>query len=679
MLKEKALINRGMEIVISALAVILKTFGEINTDVFSNLKGFNPIEIWKSEWKTLVKAAESRKNMVNDTFVFKLQRNTQKLLNSWERKKFAVYFTKPLGLKIMSEVAIRFLNEGRRKRVSIADPFLGSGLTLTSFIEKAGREHASIIFGSEIHPILAFVAYSAILYFLDGDIKRVVVFVGDSFKNLANGRFKADIVLTNPPFTRWEILSSDYRTFLRSFVKKQGYHGYIVRSQLNLQLVSLFLIDNILNCGGLLVSVLPASTFYTNSGEAVKRLLRERYRILGLIEYLEEASFSTDSGFKELIMICTKEHVEGSCKTAFISVEKENEVEDVIKSIFKNRKTNLTPTVNYVDLCRIPSLWDMNWLTFFGRGKFRRILSKIFIKGFRRGALSLWEEYPGRSLLVRGIEMYGPNFFIIPNKHWRITHINEKGVVIERIGNGKSLFIDEDYIKPVLRKPSLYKNCIKPNLQYYILVIPPIKLRNLSKNLREYVSWGIKSGVAKNAIKVFGRFWFSHVLKQIKTKNPYGKVFLPDKIDLRFKNRGVFANYTEDFLTATKNFYIIKIESDLYSKVLTAWFNSTPFLALLIFAGRRISKTWTRFLKEDYLRIPVIRLKSIEREVASEICDCLNDMISMGKLPPLLEQVDKKYRFRLDNAVIDAIGFNRSEDLVYELYDSLFELLTPVI
>ncbi len=51
---------------------------------------------------------------------------------------------------------------------------------------------------------------------------------------------------------------------------------------------------------------MPASTFYTEQGEGVKRLLKLRYDVIGLVENRVGPSFSDGSGFKELIIFARK-------------------------------------------------------------------------------------------------------------------------------------------------------------------------------------------------------------------------------------------------------------------------------------------------------------------------------------------------------------------------------------
>jgi len=655
----------------SSLAIILKAVGNLDGDAFKGLKNFHISNLNTSERLLLEERARKKLSLVNESFVHNLQERVQKMLSPLERKRMAAYYTKPLGLEIASRAVERFMDEYACKGgVILSDPFLGSGLMLVSALKVMNAGEFALVWGVEPHPLVALVAYSSLLYFLDGDVGKVGVFVGDVFRLASSiGRdagWAADVILTNPPFTRWEILDANYRRFLTSLVRRLGYGRYVVRGQLNLQLVSIFLMDYILRDGGLLVSVLPASTLYITSGEGVKRLLREGYRVLGLVEAPSEVSFSMDSGFKELMVVCVKGRPEGRYSTAFISV---NDIEDAASAVdilFKKEQAMEHPITNYVDLMDVPSMWDANWLVLFGRNELREFLSKVLLEAAERGTVGPWVSVYGRDSLVRGVEMYGPDFFLIPNRYWAVADELSEGALIKGV-DGEELVIGWEFLEPALRRPGLYKDRVLVEPSHYLLVVPPVGLGELPGGLRRYIGWGVGFGVVEPAVRAFGGRWYSHVYRQVRVKAPYGRVFLPDKVDLRFRGRSVYACYTERPVVATKNFHIVTLRDERLCKALAAWFNSTVFLALFVVAGRRISGTWTRFLEEDYLRLPTINLRAVDEDLLDEVCRSVEALFSV-RLPPLPRQLGEDYRLRLDVSLAKAMGLKDPEGTVYKLH-----------
>lgn len=673
-------VKKTFDILVSSLAIIKKSLRKDNVDEFKGLIGFNFLKLNEKEREFLWKSTNGY-SFTNRDFVYNLQKKVQKILTPFERKRLAAYYTKDMGLKIMVETTALFLNIYSKSDVVLADFFLGSGLTLSKTLEKIGSERFSLVLGVEPHPLAALVAYASLLYFMKGDAEKIRIVVGDFFKltymrkalNFFDDRLqkakKVDVILTNPPFTRWETLDKKYREFLRELVEELGCKKYVVRGQLNLQLIALFLMDHFLKDNGLLVSVLPASTFYTLSGESIKNLLREKYKILGILESSSETAFSTDSGFKELIIVCIKGRKRFH-ETAFISLNETKNVENISK-LFFGRKFNVNVpnfcTVNYVNIYDVLEIWNMNWLVFFGEKELRNLLSKIFSYGIKKRTISSWNNVFERKFLVRGVEIYGPDFFFIPNKFWNIVNETHEKIVIMNEKLGQKLSIAKEYLEASLRRPALYSNRILVKPKHYFINVPPVELNELPSDVVEYLNWGENSGAADFALRKFEKYWYSHVFRQIETKKPYGKVFLPDKVDFMFKHRGVFANYSDSPMIASKNFYIIKINNDEVCKVLTAWFNSTFFISLLLVAGRKISEHWTRFLEDDYLKLPVLNVRTLSEEKIKIICKSMEAIVAK-KLPPLPYQLDEEYRVKLDVSLAEAMGLLDPQKIVEKLH-----------
>ncbi|MCD6513778.1 MAG: restriction endonuclease subunit M, partial [Candidatus Odinarchaeota archaeon] len=247
---------------------------------------------------------------------------------------------------------------------------------------------------------------------------------------------------------------------------------------------------------------------------------------------------------------------------------------------------------------------------------------------------------------------------------------DRESIVINNPKNKDCLEINKKFLVKTLRKPSLYSNSIEIASNSYALSIPLVEINELPKDLQYYIKWGMLSGSAKPAINAYGAYWYSHTYKQIRSKKPFGHVFIPDKVDLSFKQRGVFANYSKENISASKNFYIIKDHDGITSKIITGWFNSTIFISILVLLGRRISDTWTRFLENDYLELPLINVNSIENYCAMQIVQNIDNIIQKP-LPPLWDQLYDKYRYKLDTSILNAIKIKNPESILHELYNIL--------
>jgi hypothetical protein len=646
----------------------------------SNFTLFKSLQLLSEKEKdTLEKLVLNKMKHLTSEDIFESQVKVARLITPFRRKMLAAYYTKPIGLKIMAYVVSKYI-ESHCSPLILSDPFLGSGMTLSETIKAIPQSVINKVWGIEPHPLPAMIAYAALVYSLKGEYQKVNVIVGDAFKIISAMQslkyfiglsqpqpLKANIILTNPPFTRWELLDKDYKIFLTNLIHQLGYDKYVKRKQQNLQIISLFLMDYLLEKDGLLVTVLPASTFYTLYGEAAKTLLKDEYSVQAIVDMISEPSFSIDSGFKELILIARKKRAD--IETAFLTIEADNIelLERELLSIYEGSKL-MHAHINWVNLSKIPYPWNMNWLTLFGQNPLRELLTKIFEKATENGMVISWSNAFSKKCIVRGIEMYGPNFFLIPNKYWKIVNEDIQNIIIEN-SKGMKLSISKEFLVPALRKPELYVDSIIPNVQHYFLSVPPKNESELPSSLVTYIKWGEQSCTAKPAMKAFGKYWYSHVNKQINVKKAFGRVFLPDKIDPSFNKRGVFACYTKNPLTASKNFYIVTLGDELKDKALALWFNSSLFIAYFITASRKISERWTRFLEEDYLQMSVININHLNKHDLQKL-ERSFDKISEKKLKPIKFQLDEDFRLEIDKTLFEIIGIENSSNL-HKLYSLL--------
>ena len=640
----------------------LESLKSWNAPILSNLKKLSP-----DETSFILSELPKEENSL-----IECQVQVQKYIPPDNRKKLAAYYTINQGINFMANMVNEYLKNCKKQKIVLADPFLGSASILTAVIKKIGTEKLQRVWGIELLPLPALVAYASLLDAVKGRRDLITVITGDTFKEITqafnnNTQFelpKADIILTNPPFTRWKYLEKSYREYLLRIISELGFKEYVTRREDSLQTLSMFLADHALNNGGLLVSVLPASTFYTIYGRGYKSFLKDNYDVLAILELATRPSFSEDSGFKEIIIVAVKEANE-SRLTLF--TELNDNAEKIAKLILDNQKPNMT---NVFNIHNLPRFLDINWLALLGKNKPRDIMVRVFKQGLKKGTLGYWNHVQGRRSIIRGVEMYGPEFFFVPNKHWRILKENEKSIEIKNSKTKTRLTLSKEVLVRTLRKPSLYSHTIEAKVNSYMLSIPPIETNNLSQDLQHYIKWGIDSKTAKPALNAYGKHWYSHVHKQMTTKKPFGQVFLPDKIDPTFKRRGVFANYTKEKLSASKNFYITRDKNETISKILVAWFNSTVFLSTLKLLGRKISERWTRFLENDYLELPVININAIDEKRISQICKSINGIINK-QLPPLWNQLNEKYRLKLDLSLLEAIKIENPEKTVEEIHQTI--------
>jgi tRNA1(Val) A37 N6-methylase TrmN6 len=664
----------NLKILIASLGEIISIYKNYN---FKNIQGVglkvlnNLGELARNELNFLEKKVLESQIDIEDC-----QIKVQKDIPETERKKLAAYYTTDEGVNLMTSLVLEYIKNTKNKKLIVADPFLGSGRTLIELAKRIREVRIDKIWGIEKHNLAALVAYASLLKGVGAKKDMVHIISGDSFniitENYLSGeedKFKADIILTNPPFTRWKYLGTNYRDNLLKILNNLGYSKYIIKKETSLQVLSMMLTDLILKDDGLLISVLPASTFYTIYGRGYKKLLKEKYHLLAFIESGKRSAFSIDSGFKEIIIVAIKKTNKKGL-TAFITLEglKIDQYSNLLLSKdYKNLQKD--KNIHLVNIHNLSRFFDNNWLSLIGNRELKEQLIYLFHRGIKEGYFGYWMEILGNDTLIRGIEMYGPNFFFIGNRYWEIVE-EADFIKIRNKNTMRQLSIAKKYLVKTLRKPSLYSYSIKPEVDTYMLSIPKLKQKDLPEDLKEYIKWGIESNTARFAINKFKDGWYSHVFDQIRSKKPFGTIFITDKVDLGFNYRAIFANYSEKELAASKNFYIVKNIDRKYAILLTAWLNSTFFLAILIQFSRKISDTWTRFLINDYLELPILNVEAISDEAYKEINKSLRDILGL-KLPPFWDQLGENYRYDLDLVIAKAIDLENPKEFIKNLYTSL--------
>ncbi|MHC1591394.1 MAG: Eco57I restriction-modification methylase domain-containing protein, partial [Candidatus Helarchaeales archaeon] len=460
------------------------------------------------------------------------QRQVQFLLPQAKRKSLAAYYTTDQGLELMKHLLKKHFEMVRNDEIVACDPFLGSGRTLTALLEQLGLGRIKIVWGIEPHYLSALVAFTALSDRLEGDFSRVVVINGNAFHeiprlfSLLNDSHlpKADIILTNPPYTRWKHVAKSERKKLIQFVKDFGHDEYLTRKETGLQIFSMFLCDLVLKKNGLVIAVLPLSSFYTLGGRGYKNMLKKKYSVLSLVESSTSPSFSIDSSFKEVILVAQKE--KRNVSTLFASLGNNF---DALANDIIHQGTLAGGKRHFLD--DLPAFLDNNWLSLFPTNNDVQDLIIEFLKqGLKAGYLDYWNSILGKEVLARGFEMYGPDFFFIPNKYWEIINENEEHVEIFNSKSRLRLKISKRYLVRALWKPSLNYKTIIPRVINLAFSIPPVHLEELPDDLRRYVNWGVESKVPLPAMRSFGEFWYSHVHECLKTKQPYGYLFLSDKV-----------------------------------------------------------------------------------------------------------------------------------------------------
>jgi type I restriction-modification system DNA methylase subunit len=154
-----------------------------------------------------------------------------------------------------------------------------------------------------------------------------------------------DVVIMNPPFTRFQRLTKEYKSMLSARFGAIKYRE-VVHGQLGLHGYFLLLADKLLTPGGRIAAVLPITTLSLEGFEGIIKLLLQDYQIEDIVVSSGRSAFSENTSLREMLLVAKKEKPlpESQVKVSFIhaspdelTIEKARDIAQKIK-MFKNEE-----------------------------------------------------------------------------------------------------------------------------------------------------------------------------------------------------------------------------------------------------------------------------------------------------------------------------------------------------
>lgn len=116
---------------------------------------------------------------------------------------------------------------------------------------------------------------------------------------------KFDVVIMNPPFTRFQRIPPHFKKRLAERFKTKRYKG-IVHGQMGLHGYFLLLADKFLEEDGRLAAVLPLTTLSLEGFYGIIRLLLAEYQIEHVIASSGRSAFSENTSLREILLVARK-------------------------------------------------------------------------------------------------------------------------------------------------------------------------------------------------------------------------------------------------------------------------------------------------------------------------------------------------------------------------------------
>lgn len=487
---------------------------------------------------------------------------------------------------------------------------------------------------------------------------------------------QVELLMMNPPFTSWENMTSEYRSDLRKRYDRDFEDLIILRP--SQQLFFLLLAERFVKEGKFVAAVLPLTTFTVHAFHPWIQHFLSNWTVKDIVVGLERASFSEDTSLTECLMVAQKSPPPKDSQFALIGIkrlpsdmddeyveaiaikgEEAKEVSDELVAMRMVKQDQLAPSAltlagaalslqrEYSEaISQWSDLQNGSTLEFL---PFRNLVERKVLEitgGIRTGEHLSY--YGNKALVVCRSEER------MRGKSDRLVFLKTKGpnVLLKDIIGDKIFVFPQGAMRPALRRFSFTKSidvtrisdlCICSSAQPFGEIMNRMYGERLA---RRYL------GRIKETSSEYPRGrWVGRVAVSS------GEVSLMRRLDLAAPNTTVLCVWSQEPILPACEGYAIRNTAPTEGKLLTMWYNSTPFLLLLLSHSTLTRGTW---LKLEDFAIKLIPAPNIEKldENARELVDHTFELSSRAEWPSLLEQLRNETEGRrlIDDLIFRIVG-----------------------
>ncbi len=601
------------------------------------------------------------------------------------RKTLGAYYTRFSAATLLATLALQSPHE------FVADLACGSGtLLLAAYHRKQRLQNQSNtshqeqyqdlqmkIAGIEILPFAAILA-TALLAIQETErkIKFVPIKIADAL--FSNQLEFFDTILMNPPYTRQEKLSKEYKIQLaarfhdyRNYQHKQmSYYGYF-----------LFLADETLKENGRLALILPAAFLRTRATKGLRQFLSERYAIEFVIYPDFQLNFSEATWRREIILIAKKLPSTGQSSTQnknpiwFISLHhlpaNPSQIYDLGDQITScKQQTEAWKHSSFLAHPIHPAALTKNsdWLQFIPLHPSNISLSHLLTNnGMRETRFSLVHQQKALSQksrrgveTARGIRI-NDVFICQPLKctnqiraQWLIGTTSETSTHIQHRTTSKHLIIPNSHLIAALKSTQDQQTMTLNKVHDLILVdVPNTETKSI------LFSQPLPTD------EVF-KGWRKYVTDR------QGNLLLLRRFPLLSPSTIHLCYYSPSFLVGPGTTWVFQLP-DALAQLCCLWFNSSLHLYQILING--IEDLWVDlhwYLLKDFFAPDFMSLTSIEKTRLLNLFRELNQIEFPSLLNQYLPDITAT-RSELDYELLYALGFSKTQA------NSVLKPIYPVI
>jgi len=476
-----------------------------------------------------------------------------------------------------------------------------------------------------------------------------------------------DVVIMNPPFTNRTRLPKNILDALKINLLNE-----ICGNNVNLWGYFLALADLVLKKRGKIGAVIPINLLRGKTTAKIREFLFKNYHIRYIIKPIGDLAFSENASFKDILLIAEKRKPQDSDLLSFIMIKKTiknmdlTEIKDLIGKIL-NLKENLIVDDDYeAFVFKQKEIKDFNNLMplFSANSIISNRLFNEFLEILKINPKNFKLSY---STIKEGFLLHKGTSTLLLTRNLDKSRVERANLIIENENETEVEVIH----KKIKRKLKINKNSLIKSFRS----ITGIKTIDISGN-EDFL-------VLEPEYKGIGKLIYSKKVNLPKLKNEIiskgiTNVILPHKLNILSPNSHLIAIYSNEGVTPTSKFYMVKGFSKEDSKIITLCFNSIIGILQMLLYRSETMGFYCQLSGLDYSRFLIINPKELTE---SDKVDLLNlfDKIKDIEFPSILKQFETRFkpRIELDKAILKILGFDKKEinDWLPKIYDALIEEL----
>ena len=490
------------------------------------------------------------------------------------------------------------------------------------------------------------------------------------------------LLIMNPPFTSWENMASEYRNSLRERYSHDFSNLIILRP--SQQLFFLLLSERFVRMDGVLASVLPLTTFTVHAFHPWIKHFLSKWTVKYVVVGLARASFSEDTSLTECLVVAHKKAPHADSSFMMVGINKtpsdltDRDIESIaeyserprdhsdeiaLMRVFSQKLLapesltlaglllSLQPEYD-VAITQLRSLYSQSKLPFIQ-----------FKQPFDEGVVNI----TGGIRTGEHLSFYGKRAMIacrsrdrMRGRTDRLVYLKKSGskIVLKDIIGDKEFEFQASSIRPALRRFSFTGSIDVTNISDLCVFSPVSPLSSVMERMYgKTTSRRYLKRIGEISPKYPEGRWSGRV------RASWGEVCLMRRLDLAAPNTTVLCVWSREPLLPACEGYAIQRTTPVVGKLLTMWYNSTPFIILALSHSTLTRGTWLKLEDFAVKLLPIPEFSKLTNEQSAEVEEVFQRAGS-SSWPTLMEQLrtNAEGRRLIDSLVLRLFGIESENE-----------------